>query len=137
MLNKGISSLWSISILNFRQPEILRNVHKPKWKLVFLSRSVHTVPPSKTEILKYRKLVLRLHLLAPGVAQLQVCDSFHTLNILSVWTNHSLDQCLTYSYLISLMSSLHQLGIVLCHLHEEKLVATFLTMEYMSQPFSE
>ena len=33
----------------------------------------------------------------------------------------------------------HQLGIVLCHLHEEKLVASesFLTAEYMSQPFSE
>ena len=58
---------------------------------------------------------------------------------LFVLMDHSLGQCLTYIYLVPLMSSLHQLEIVLCHLHEEKLVAgePFLTTEYMSQPFPE
>ena len=44
-----------------------------------------------------------------------------------------------YSYMVSWMSSQHQLGIVLCRLHEENLFAgePFLTAEYMSQPFPE
>ena len=40
-----------------------------------------------------------------------------SLNTSLFWTDYSLNQCLTYSYLFSMMSSPHQLGIVICHVH--------------------
>ena len=58
---------------------------------------------------------------------------------LSGLTTLSLDQYLTFSYLVSFMSSLHQLGFALCRFHKENLFAgeLFLTADYMSQPFPE
>ena len=98
------------------------------------SYSTYTPTGSTPSFHIFRKLRL-----LQDILQCRGKDSFHTLNISSVWTDHSLDQCLTYSYLVSLMSSPHQMGIVLCHCHEEKLVAgePILTAKYMSQPFLE